>query len=133
MANAKIGSHPSFGNQLVESVTSSFSLVPNDSGKVFICSGSACTLTLPALSTDIAGFHFTLINGENTIEHGVDGGDSKIFGYEFDETTTSDANQIMYFNGVSAVTFGDESKKGDKIECMTDGTSWYLYLIGDNN
>lgn len=132
MANAKIGSHPSFGNQLVESVTSSFSLVPNDSGKVFICSGSACTLTLPALSTDIAGFHFTLINGESTIEHGVGGGDSKIFGYKVNETTTTDSNQIQYFNGVSDVTFGNESNLGDKLECMTDGTNWYLYLIGKN-
>ena len=38
MANAQIGSHPSFGEQIVESIdTTGKQLVANDSGKIFMC------------------------------------------------------------------------------------------------
>ena len=129
MANSRVGSHPSHGGQLVVNSTSSFSLVPNDSGKTFIMIGAAVRVTLPTLSTDIAGFEITLISGDDS-EHVVGGGASKIYGHAIDGSGTA-AETVLPLTGHTSITMTGAAI-GDKMECTTDGTNWYLYAINTN-
>ena len=131
MANSRVGSHPSHGGQLVENATSSFSLTLNDSGKTFILKGAAVTVTLPTLSTDMAGFQATLISGDDS-EHIVTGGASKIYGCAFDNSAGDDATQQLPLTGHSTITPGAGMLIGDKYDITTDGTNWYLYAINTN-
>ena len=87
MALVKVGSHPSHGGQVVFNATASFTLDPSDSGKVFILKDAAITVTLPTLSTSIAGFQVKLISGDDS-EHIIAGGASKIYGTIVDVGTT---------------------------------------------
>jgi len=127
MANSRVGSHPSHGGQLVENATSSFSLTPNDSGKTFILKDAAVTVTLPTLSTDIAGFQVTLISGDDS-EHIVTGGASKIYGHSVDASGTA-AETILPLTGHSTITPAAGVAIGDKFEIISDGTNWYMFCI----
>ena len=127
MANSRVGSHPSHEGQLVVNSTSSFTLVPNDSGKTFIMKGAAVTVTLPTLSTDIAGFQVTLISGDDN-EHIVTGGASKIYGHGIDGSGTA-AETVLPLTGHSTITPGAGMLTGDKYDITTDGTNWYMYSI----
>ena len=128
MANSRVGSHPSHSGQLVVNSTSSFTLVPNDSGKTFIMKGAAVTVTLPTLSTDIAGFQVTLISGDDN-EHIVTGGASKIYGCAFDMSAGDDGTQQLPLTGQSTITPGAGMLIGSKYDITTDGTNWYMYVI----
>ena len=128
MANSRVGSHPSHGGQLVVNSTSSFSLVPNDSGKTFILKDAAVTVTLPTLSTDIAGFQVTLISGDDS-EHIVTGGASKIYGCAFDMSAGNDADEFLPLTGHSTITPAAGMLIGSKYDITTDGTNWYMYVI----
>tara|TARA_R100000664_G_C2697556_1_gene99219 strand:+ start:15 stop:422 length:408 start_codon:yes stop_codon:yes gene_type:complete len=127
MANSRVGSHPSHGGQLVENATSSFSLTPNDSGKTFILKDAAVTVTLPTLSTDIAGFQVTLISGDDS-EHIVTGGASKIYGHSVDASGNA-AETILPLTGHSTITPAAGVAIGDKFEIISDGTNWYMFCI----
>ena len=127
MANSRVGSHPSHGGQLVENVTSSFSLTLNDSGKTFILKGAAVTVTLPTLSTDMAGFQATLISGDDS-EHIVTGGASKIYGHSIDASGTA-AETVLPLTGHSTITPAAGIAIGDKFEITSDGTNWYMFCI----
>ena len=127
MANSRVGSHPSHGGQLVENATSSFTLAPNDSGKTFILKDAAVTVTLPTLSTDMAGFQATLISGDDS-EHIVTGGASKIYGHSIDASGTA-AETILPLTGHSTITPAAGIAIGDKFEIISDGTNWYMFCI----
>ena len=123
MANSRVGSHPSHNGQLVVNSTSSFSLVPNDSGKTFIMKGAAVTVTLPTLSTDIAGFQVTLISGDDS-EHALSGGASKIYAIVVQTTATTRTA------AASTLTLGT-GVIGDTMKICTDGTNWYVQFFGN--
>ena len=123
MANSRVGSHPSHSGQLVVNSTSSFSLVPNDSGKTFIMKGAAVTATLPTLSTDIAGFQVTLISGDDS-EHTLSGGASKIYAIVVQTTATTRTA------AASTLTLS-AGEIGDTMTVSTDGTNWYVQCLGN--
>ena len=123
MANSRVGSHPSHEGQLVVNSTSSFTLVPNDSGKTFIMKGAAVTATLPTLSTDIAGFQVTLISGDDS-EHALSGGASKIYAIVVQTTATTRTA------AASTLTLS-AGEIGDTMTVSTDGTNWYVQCLGN--
>ena len=127
MANSRVGSHGSYGGQLVVNSTSSFTLVPNDSGKTFILKGAAVTVTLPTLSTNIAGLQIILISGDDS-ELVIGGGASKIYGLAIDGSGTA-AETVLPVTGHSTITPGAGMIIGDKYDITTDGTNWYMYCI----
>ena len=128
MANTRVGSHPSYGGTVVVNSTSSFSLDPSDSGKRFILKDAAVTVTLPTLSTDLAGFEVTLISGDDS-EHILTGGASKIYGQAFDSTAANDADAMLPLTGHSTITPGAGMLIGDKYDIVSDGTNWYVYIF----
>ena len=125
MALVKVGSHPSHGGQVVFNATASFTLDPSDSGKVFILKDAAITVTLPTLSTSIAGFQVKLISGDDS-EHIIAGGASKIYGTIVDVGTTPER-----INAASGYTLA-AGVIGDFIELISDGTNWYISGMTDN-
>jgi len=129
MANARVGSHPSFGGTVVVNSTSSFTLDPSDSGKRFILKGAAVTVTLPTLSTKIAGFEITLISGD-TNNHVLSGGASKIYGYAFNQSTTTAAAHCTALSGASSATLGSGAI-GDIFQISSDGTNWYVQIMAN--
>jgi hypothetical protein len=124
MALVKVGSHPSHGGQVVFNATASFTLDPSDSGKVFILKDAAITVTLPTLSTSIAGFQVKLISGDDS-EHIIAGGASKIYGTIVDVGTTPER-----INAASGYTLA-AGVIGDFIELISDGTNWYISGMTD--
>jgi len=126
MALARVGSHPSHGGQVVVNATASFTLDPSDSGKVFILKDTAVTVTLPTLSTDIAGFQVKLITGDGS-NHVIAGGVSKIYG-QIGDFAGSNFERI---NAASGYTLTN-GEIGDWFELITDGTNWYISGLTDN-
>ena len=127
MALIKVGSHPSHGGQVVFNATASFTLDPSDSGKIFILKDAAITVTLPTLSTNLAGFQITLISGDDS-EHIVTGGASKIYGHSIDASGTA-AETVLPLTGHSTITPASGIAIGDKYEISSDGTNWYMFCI----
>ena len=134
MANARIGSHPSHGFQLAETITEAKQLDWNDSGKVFYVeqAGSTYVINLPKLSTEMAGWHakffLSAIDGAVEINgHGVVAGGGSTSGTDADkmylveightESTTALSDGISW--GASATTVGAS------IEVHTNGTYWF--------
>ena len=118
MANTRVGSHPSYGGTVVDNSTSSFTLDPSDSGKAFILKGAAVTVTLPTLSTNLAGFQITLISGDDS-EHVLSGGASKIYAITIN---TSASTRVA---AASTLTLS-AGEIGDIMKVISDGTNWYV-------
>ena len=118
MAKTRVGSHPSYGGTVVVNATSSFSLDPSDSGKAFILKGAAVTVTLPTLSTNLAGFEVTLISGDDN-EHILSGGASKIYAITIN---TSASTRVA---AASTLTLS-AGEIGDIMKIISDGTNWYV-------
>ena len=127
MALTKVGSHPSHGGEVVFDATASFTLDPSDSGKVFILKDAVITVTLPTLSTNLAGFQITLISGDGN-EHIVTGGASKIYGHSIDASGTA-AETVLPLTGHSTITPAAGIAIGDKFEITSDGTNWYMFCV----
>ena len=127
MALTRVGSHPSHSGQVVFNATASFTLDPSDSGKIFILKDAAITVTLPTLSTNLAGFQITLISGDDS-EHIVTGGASKIYGHSIDASGTA-AETILPLTGHSTITPAAGIAIGDKYEITSDGTNWYMFCV----
>jgi hypothetical protein len=139
MANAKIGSHPSYGYQLVETLdTTGKQLTPSDSGKLFMCvqNGTADVLVnLPQLSTDIAGWHAKFILKTNSSNNfiimgygmGASGhasdGDNDLINHREYVTDGNASTNTAESDGIQFAAAGTEV--GTMIEIQTDGTSWY--------
>jgi len=143
MANARIGSHPSHGYQVVETIdTTAKQLEWNDSGKVFMCVQNATAdvlINLPKLSTEMAGWHCKFILHTNSSN------DFIIMGYGLPAAggTTEDNDSINFRlyptdgNSTTASATGDGVQfanagggLGMQIEMITDGTSWYALGFG---
>jgi hypothetical protein len=130
MANAKMGASAGWCGNYVESATASFSLAPGDSGKTFILKDAAVTVTLPSLSDINAGYQITLISGDDS-EHILNGGNSLIYGLAVNETSTTDATQVTRIAAASSVTLA-AGNIGDKMDIISDGTNWYVYVLADD-
>ena len=137
MANARVGSHPSHGLQVVETITEAKQLTRSDSGKLFFVAqaGSTYVINLPELSKDMAGFQAKFIcdtidasveiNGYGVIAGGGTAGDNDVMRYVeigHTEATTADVDGISFG--------GDATTVGATIEVYTDGTYWYAYGFG---
>tara|TARA_Y100001951_G_scaffold85042_1_gene74739 strand:+ start:166 stop:549 length:384 start_codon:yes stop_codon:yes gene_type:complete len=123
MALTKVGSHPSHGGQVVFNATASFTLDPSDSGKTFILKDAAVTVTLPTLSTNLAGFQINLISGDDS-EHILSGGASKIYAIVVQTTATTRTA------AASTLTLS-AGQIGDTMKVSTDGTNWYVQCLGN--
>ena len=123
MALTKVGSHPSHGGQVVFNATASFTLDPSDSGKTFILKDAAVTVTLPTLSTNLAGFQIALISGDDS-EHILSGGASKIYAIVVQTTATTRTA------AASTLTLS-AGQIGDTMKVSTDGTNWYVQCLGN--
>ena len=123
MALTKVGSHPSHGGQVVFNATASFTLDPSDSGKTFILKDAAVTVTLPTLSTNLAGFQISLISGDDS-EHILSGGASKIYAIVVQTTATTRTA------AASTLTLS-AGQIGDTMKVSTDGTNWYVQCLGN--
>lgn len=121
MAKAKMGASAGWNGNYVESATASFSLVPGDSGKVFILKDAAVTVTLPALSDVEAGFKVKLISGDDS-EHVIAGANSLLYG-TIVQVTASAANERIA--AASGYTLG-AGVIGDMFDLISDGTNWYI-------
>ena len=126
MALVKVGSHPSHGGQVVFNATASFTLDPSDSGKIFILKDAAITVTLPTLSTSIAGFQVKLISGDGN-NHVIAGGNSLIYG-QIGDFAGGNFERIAAASGYT-LTNGEI---GDWFELISDGTNWYISGMTDN-
>lgn len=126
MALIKVGSHPSHGGQVVFNATASFTLDPSDSGKIFILKDAAITVTLPTLSTSIAGFQVRLISGDGN-NHIIAGGASLIYG-QIGDFAGGNFERIAAASGYT-LTNGEI---GDWFELISDGTNWYISGLTDN-
>ena len=126
MARAKMGASHGWNGNYVESATASFSLVPADSGKVFVLKDAAVTVTLPALSDINAGFRVKLISGDGS-NHIIAGGASKIYG-QIGDFAGSNFERIAAASGYT-LTNGEI---GDWFELISDGTNWYISGLTDN-
>ena len=126
MALIKVGSHPSHGGQVVFNATASFTLDPSDSGKIFILKDAAITVTLPTLSTSIAGFQVRLISGDGN-NHIIAGGASLIYG-QIGDFAGGNFERIAAASGYT-LTNGEI---GDWFELISDGTNWYISGMTDN-
>ena len=123
MALTRVGSHPSHGGQVVFNATASFTLDPSDSGKTFILKDAAVTVTLPTLSTNLAGFQINLISGDDS-EHILSGGASKIYAIVVQVTATTRTA------AASTLTLS-AGEIGDTMKVSTDGTNWYVQCLGN--
>ena len=140
MANARIGSHPSHGYQVVETIdTDGKDLDRSDSGKVFFCSQNstaAVTVYLPSISTEIAGWHakFILATASSNVFN-IQGANSGGL-----ETSSDDKIQVCFVGNGTSTGAGDQlgsdraiftatATQGDSIEVHCDGTDWYAIGI----
>ena len=137
MANAKIGAQASWNQNCVETITEGKTLVPGDSGKVFMIDNTtAHTITLQKLSSKIAGWNCKMIVQ-------VDGSqDVSVVGYGLPAAGGGagydDANLVNYrewpmVDEAGAVvadadgfTIEAASVIGDSWEIFSDGTSWFV-------
>jgi len=138
MANGKIGSHPSHGYSLVESIdTTAKVLTPRDSGKIFMCDQNAVSdvaCWLPQLDTQIAGWHAKFVMRT------VSSKDFAIvaYGSQPGGSTAGDSDTIVYLeeadanttvDGADAIEFTESaSTAGDWCEIFTDGSKWYAHV-----
>ena len=106
----------------VESKTAACSIGNADTGKTFVLSGSAITVTLPTISNDYKGFSCKVISGDDS-EHVVSGGASKIYyhgSYGTDHATNTGRD---IHETVSSLTL-NAGAINDTIEITCDGTYW---------
>ena len=106
----------------VESKTAAYSIVPADSGKTFVLSGSAITVTLPTISNVYIGFTCQIISGDDS-EHVVSGGASKIYyhgSYGGDHATQTGRD---IHETVSSLTL-NAGAINDTITIFCDGSNW---------
>ena len=138
MANAKIGSHPSFGETLVESIdTTGKQLLPGDSGKIFMCdqnSSADVVCYLPQLSTKIAGWNAKfVIRTASSKDFAI-----VAYGSAHGGSTSGDSDTIVYHEltdtnttvaAADAIEFTESAADiGSFCDIFTDGSKWYAYV-----
>ena len=141
MANARIGSHPSHGYQVVESLTTTKQLTSSDSGKIFTVDLSGdFTTNLPKLSTEIAGWHakfIVVLSGAamSLVAHGLPAaggttGDAETVWHV--DIVADDAGGTANVINKDGISFSSGANKGDSLDIFTDGTYWYVTSFAEN-
>ena len=132
--STKIGTHPSFGYQLIADISAAEQLTGNDCGKIFMVDQStAFTINLPKLSTELAGWQCKFViktaatNDIHIMANGLTSaggttGDAESF--VFKEMASTDAGAAVTA-GQDGVILKSGAVRGDSIDLFTDGTSWY--------
>ena len=140
MANARVGAQASWNQNCVETITEGKTLVPGDSGKVFMIDNTtAHTITLPKLSSKIAGWNCKMIvqvDGSaavSIVAYGLPAAGGTAATYP-----NSDAESVVFREFPQAdeagavaisqdgVTIAAASYIGDTLDVITDGTSWFV-------
>ena len=139
MANVKTGSQASWNGDYVENLDGAKSLAPGDSGKVFMVDqGSAFTVNLPKLSTNIAGWHakFIVKTADSNDVHIMAWGLTSSGGTG-DSGTTNDGDTVILKEmattdaGAATATSQDGvilksgATVGASMVVFTDVSSWY--------
>jgi len=137
--SSKIGTHPSFGYQLIADISAAEQLSSNDSGKMFMVDqSSAFTINLPKLSTELAGWQckFVIKTADTNAVHIMAWGLTNAGGTG-DSGSTNDGDTVILKEmattdaGAATATSQDGvilasgATVGDSIDIFTDGTSWY--------
>ena len=138
MANARVGSHPSHGYQLVETLTTTKQLDMNDSGKVFMVDhSSAFTVNLPKLSTEIAGWQARFVTETSGAACHIMAWGLTSAGGRGDSGSTNDCDTVILKEmattdaGAATATSQDGvilkngTTAGDSIDIFTNGSNWY--------
>ena len=131
MANVKINSIASHNYQVVEQITEAKQLEPSDSGKYFVWDQGSYAITLPKMSTNLAGWEITLTrrshaSGATTITtHADDGALVHYIEGEGDDSSSGTA-----ITTITVVGNGTSSEVPCWVKLWTDGTSWYSLLFG---
>ena len=139
MANAKLGSHPSYAYSFVQTLDTAVELGRGDSGKVFMVDqSSAFTVNLPKMSADIAGWQakFVVKTADSNDVHIMAWGLTSSGGTG-DSGVTNDGDTVVYKEmattdaGAGTATSQDGvilksgATVGDSISVFTDGSVWY--------
>ena len=103
--------------------TLSSSTTPTDTELDQFLKDAAVTVTLPTLSTNLAGFQIALISGDDS-EHILSGGASKIYAIVVQTTATTRTA------AASTLTLS-AGQIGDTMKVSTDGTNWYVQCLGN--
>tara|TARA_B100001094_G_scaffold323567_1_gene374686 strand:- start:67 stop:501 length:435 start_codon:yes stop_codon:yes gene_type:complete len=114
--------------QNVRNISSNESLTLADSGAVIVPSGTARTITLPAVASS-AGFHVKILMGSDA-NHVVNGGGAKIQGFVYDNTNGTTHARTAITNKTSITLVNGE--RGDVLNIHGDGTNFYVNGILNN-
>ena len=146
MANARIGSNPSHGYQVAQTIDDTLQLGLGDSGKLFFLKSHNdyhYNVNLPKLSAEIAGWHCKFIANEAiSNEISILGWGLPVTGGNSSTTPTADHDQICKLGFITQVGDGDTTDQldtdglkwvsgatlGDTIEFFTDGITWFAYI-----
>lgn len=112
-----------FSGAKVELVQATTVLTLADSGKVLVPTGTAKTITLPAVAT-ASGFNVTFMAG-SAANHIITGGGAKIQGAIFDNTNATTLARNAVSNGTT-ITLANGSV-GDYLTIVGDGTNYYVF------
>lgn len=123
-----LGSHPSFAQSWVESITAAKTLTEKDNGKVFVLdsTGGAYEITLDSACLT-AGWGCKFIVGENTPTGAITigAGSAIVYGNLEQQSDTNEDNRVACA-GVSNVIIGTSALKGDYLNYISDGTYYYV-------
>ena len=122
-------------NKKVRIHTAAVTLGAEDSGKVHIFnSATAFTLTLPAVATAGSGWNAKFIIGTppgsstHTISENT-ASDTNVIHGGFTESAHTDGTTAASTagTGVTTINFDASAIKGDFVDVVCDGTSWYAF------
>ena len=130
MTKVRIGSRGMHSGNTIEYMTTATTLDAQDSGKVFSLHAAALySITLP--TTLIAGLHYMFYVEEDTPTGAITiaAGSAIIYGNLSIQSDTDEDNRVACAGG-SNVIIGIAAKKGDSVEFICDGSSWYVRGFG---
>ena len=129
---AKLGARAGWSSNYCEDLTATKSLSQSDSGKVFFLnSATEFTTTLPSISDAGAGWSCKFIvkaapSGASYVVTEKTSADSSSIILGVSELEVDTTNDGPYGAAVISVAFVDGvAVKGDWVEFLCDGTSWY--------
>ena len=112
----------------VHALTEAYTVLESDSGKVFTVNsaGGGYAITMPTTVANLEGFHCKFITQEHTPTGDVTiaFGSAIVDGYS--EDVTADLGVGTNGTAVSNILVEAASAKGDTINLMCDGTTWYF-------
>ena len=115
----------------VHNLTVAYTVLESDSGKVFTVNsaGGAYEITMPTTVANLEGFHCKFITKEDTPTGDVTiaFGSAIVDGYS--EDVTADLGVGTNGTAVSNILVEAASAKGDTINLMCDGTTWYFEAL----